>query len=96
MNRCFIATVYDEQQEVDQAENQHLCRYKFMELVVRLAHVKYYESELIDTVHQSVEEFISKSILPNRLCTQDQQVFREEHIWSLDVDDVIRLNERAI
>lgn len=95
IDRIFIATNYDEEDLEDNDDNS-LCRYEFAEIIVRMAKVKYFDKGHLPTVHESLNELLKRYIIPNSGMKINSQPFRDECLWTLEVDDMIKANLTAI
>ena len=62
LDRCFIAATRAEQEDIDKYPNvprNALNRFEFMEIIVRLAVLKFYETKQVKSYAQAVENFLT-------------------------------------
>ena len=95
VDRIFIATNYEEESHSENDDNT-LCRYEFAEILVRFAITKYFDKGLTPTRQDAVEELLRNYILPNSRDIMPWQEFRDQQLWTLEVDDLIRANQKSI
>jgi hypothetical protein len=90
VDRMFITVNFDGVEMVDQ--NDHtLCRYEFMESLVRLARAKYIDTQRESTLAKAVQRLIEKDILTHWVW-EPWQEFRDKQLWTRGVCDVIQTN----
>jgi hypothetical protein len=92
---AFIATNFDPNHFAVNNERM-LVRYEFIEVIARLARVKYLEKNLCETMSQAIEKLITKFILPNFYSPFDHHNWRLEYLYNLDINDMIEANEETI
>ena len=68
-----------------------LMRHKFLELLTRVAKCKYIETNKETSVARSLERLIKDVILKEH-AWEPWMKFRNEKLWTLDVDDVLKVN----
>ena len=95
IDRIFIATNFEEEQLSDN-DDRNLCRYEFFEILVRIAKTKYLERNICNTHWEATEKLILEFLLPNSIDKMDGQKFRDEQLWTLDVNDLFELNAVGI
>lgn len=95
IDRIFVATNFEEE-DLEENDDNALCRYEFSEIIVRMAKTKYFEKGEEPTVAASTERLLRQYILPNSCEVMPAQAFRDELLWCLEVDDVIRANRVGI
>ena len=95
VDRQFIATNYDEAGLEDNEENS-LCRYEFLEILVRLAKTKYHEKGICKTISASLEKILYEHVLPNHAMSIMGQQFRDDQLWTLEIDDLFKANMEAL
>jgi len=95
IDRVFIATNFEEE-DLEENDDSSLCRYEYMEIITRMAKVKYQESGLAKTVHESCERLLAQFIVPNTIEHMEWQEFRDQQLWTLEVDDLLKANLPAI
>lgn len=96
INRLWIATIYNENAEYNLDDSQKLNRYKFIEIIVRLAHTKYVDAGVYTSVSEALTVLLNKFILPHSEGKMAVQGFRDQHLWKLDVDDMLNANYQNI
>lgn len=94
IDRIFIAVNYEETRLEVNDENK-LCRYEFAEIITRMAKIKYVDAGKHPHVYLSVEQLITKHIIPNMNKKMEWQPFRDKHLWRLDIDDIIKANIKS-
>jgi len=57
-----------------------------------MAKRKYFDKKAFETVHESCECLIKNYIVPNSIEEMGWQAFREGKLWTLDVDDLFKVN----
>ena len=90
LDRLFIAANVDLNGNGDAGSNS-LCRYEFLELIVRIANEKYRKPKLANSVAESVQMLIDQNIKPNSYESQ-WQGFRDKSLWTIDVNDIFEAN----
>lgn len=95
VDRSFVATNYEEV-ELDNNDDNSLCRYELLEIIVRLAKIKYTEKHICDTIAEATERIIVEHILPNSCERMPWQEFRDERLWTLECDDLLKANKAGI
>lgn len=91
IDQIFIATNFDENQHQNNDEKS-LVRYEFLEIIVRLAKLKFKDKGTCNTVAESVEKLISDFILPNNLEVMSWNDFRVQKVWTLEIDLIFKAN----
>ena len=90
IDNMFIATNFEEEDNDDNPDRA-LCRYEFMEIIVRIADYKYKKkfkaNSLADAVHMLIKDNIFKNFTP-----APWQSWREQLLWNYDVSDVFEAN----
>ena len=81
-------------EEVDLEENDDnsLCRYEFLEIIVRMAKIKYKDKGVCETVAEATQKLIEEYIIPNSKEHMPWQGFRKNRLWNLDCDDLFKAN----
>ena len=72
-----------------------LMRYKFLELLARIAKCKYIETQKEETVAASMERLISEVLLEH-FTWEDWQEFRNKQLYTVEIADVFRNNSEGI
>ena len=66
MDRTFVATNYEEVDLEDNDDNS-LCRYELLEIVVRMAKIKYHEKGICKSISEATEKLLTEHIIPNSI-----------------------------
>jgi hypothetical protein len=88
---AFIGANFDEN-ALENNDDKRLCRYEFLEVIGRMAVVKYYNCDKRSSVAESCQAMIEDYILPNTCEVMPWQEFRDNQLWTLEVDDVFKAN----
>ena len=72
-------------------DNNLLMRYRFLEILARIAKAKFFEFGKADTCAESVEKLLTEVIFENYV-DEPWQDYREQHLWTLEVNDVLKTN----
>jgi hypothetical protein len=93
VDRVFIATNVTPRgaPEVPGNPGNALCRFQFMEAVVRLGNEKYKSPGLVKTFAEGTQRVLDECIF-KYYEPEPWQSWREEELWSLDVDDLYGSN----
>ena len=93
VDRAFIAAnVAVEGQKIsDDNPANALSRFEFLEILVRLAQAKFKETGLCSTFEESMTRLLDEFIFP-LANPEPWQEFRDELLWTLDVNDVLEAN----
>lgn len=95
IDRIFIATNFEEE-DLEENDDNSLCRFEFLEIIARMAKTKFYGKGVCNTVHESCSKLIKEYIIPNTTERMDNHEFREQVLWTLEVDDLIKANLAGI
>lgn len=95
VDRSFIATNFEEV-DLDNNDDKSLCRYEYLEILVRLAKIKYFDRGAEPTVAKALERLLKQHILPNHCMELPWMPFRKTRLWKLEVDDLFKANKDAI
>ena len=80
--------------EVPNNPGNAICRYQFLEIIVRLAGEKYKNPGVCGTFAESLSKLLNECIYTY---TPDPwQEFRDEQLWTLEVTDVFEFNMEGI
>jgi hypothetical protein len=63
VDRLFIATNV-ELEAIDDNPDKALCRFEYLEIIVRLANVKFKESGLVPTHSEALKKILEENIFP--------------------------------
>lgn len=69
-----------------------LQRFEFLEILVRLANIKYLETKVVKSFPEAIEKLIVECIIPN-FVPEPWQEFRDKHLWTIEVNDLMEANE---
>ena len=86
----------EEEEDLEENDDNSLCRFEFMEIIARMAKTKFYEKGICKTVWESVQKILTDLIIPNTVEVMEWQGFRDNQLWCLDVDDLFKANQGAI
>ena len=64
VDRSFIATNFEEV-DLDNNDDKSLCRYEYLEILVRLAKIKFFDKGVEPTVAKATDRLIREYILKN-------------------------------
>ena len=64
-----------------------------MEIICRMAKIKYVEKKFEDYVCDAVERILKRYILPNTIEHMEWQPYRDQYLWNLDMDDLFKANQ---
>ena len=64
MDRTFVATNYEEV-DLDDNDDNSLCRYELLEIVVRMAKIKFHEKGICASISEATEKLLVEHIIPN-------------------------------
>ena len=97
-DRLFIAAnVEVEDQRAPDNPANLLCRYEFIEFLVRVARTKYKEKGDSATVADAFQQLLDKHVIPYHaeVITQWQR-FREDYLLSNIVDHLVHANKKSL
>ena len=98
LDRSFIAATRAETSDIEKfpyIPRNALNRFEFMEIIVRLAGVKYYETKQVKTYAEATDLFITNYIQAN-FQPEPWQEFRNEQLWKIEVCDVYEANMQQL
>lgn len=95
VDRLFIATNYEEV-DLDNNDDNSLCRYEFFEIIARMGKVKYFEKGTCKTNAESTRRLIEEHILEYPAEQMPWHDFRTQRLWNLDVDDLFKANRTGM
>ena len=72
-----------------------ICRYEFIESVVRFADQILFQTGVCPTVSEAVQKLIEEKIIKN-LRTEEWHEFRQDNVWNLAVNDVLSANKEGV
>lgn len=88
IERQFTLT-NDSTNQFKKSDDRELHRYEFLELIVRLAIIKYKDTKVLQTTQASFQRFLDQDLIP-KAKKINGFTFRKDHIYNLKVDDVLR------
>lgn len=91
VDRIFITTNFEEE-DILENDDSMLCRFEFLECIVRIGKAKFFEKGAAASISKAVEKLILEYVLPNSIEKMEWQRFRDDHLWTLDVDDLFKKN----
>jgi len=99
IDTLFKAANFEEKAESKEAEmvaklndDNALSRFEFVEIIVRVADAKFLKEKICDSLVEAITVMFEEFIIPNLApeSTLDVSVFREERLYTDDVDDAFR------
>lgn len=107
VENAFKSTVYEvdilndtdgrvEHTSIPASEWRPLCRYEFLEVLVRLAKAKYFDKRIQPSVADSLIMLLEQEIYPNNKEIMFWQEFRTEQLWRVEIDSILKANRQAI
>jgi hypothetical protein len=92
LDRLFIATnvIVAGQSAADENPDNALCRFEFLEIMVRLANAKYRETGKAPSYSEALKRLLKENLFANRELVW--QEFRDKELWTIDVNDVMEAN----
>jgi hypothetical protein len=81
---------------LEENDDNSLCRFEFLEIIARMAKQKYFERGVCKTVAESVEKLLVDFIIPNSIESMEWQLFRDNQLWTLEVDDFFKANQYGV
>ena len=94
IDRLFITTNLEEEEVADNP-NRSLCRYEFWEVLVRIAGQKFKEQKICDNYLDAFEKFLKEHLLKYAR-VEPWQEFRDEVLWTRDVNLVLDANKEGL
>lgn len=91
----FSVTNFEEEDQ-SQNDDKDLCRFEFMEILLRIAKGKFVDTGLVTSLSQAFEKLIVDHILPMNDKLVPWQKFRIEHMWNLPVSDLLMVNYKRL
>lgn len=95
VDRLFIATKSGGVADLKDFPERDLSRFEFFEIIVRMASAKYKECGKADTYTEAVRQLIENDLLPFYSVSKWQD-WRENYLWTLDINDVFEANLEAL
>ena len=90
IDRLFIA-VNVELEKLEDNPDRDLCRYEFLEILVRIATTKYKDTKMVETHKEALSKLLEQ-IKANSVIKFTGYAFKKEEVWVLEVDDLLRTN----
>jgi len=94
LDRVFIATNVEIEQ-LDDNPDRALCRYELYEILIRIAGVKFKDTRMCATYPEALEKLMEEYILKFAY-NPSWQEFRDEELWTLEVNDLLEANLEGI
>eukprot|EP00347_Sterkiella_histriomuscorum_P002614 403367462 len=94
IDRIFIATNV-ELEKNDDNPDKALQRYEFYEILVRIAQSKFKDPGICPTYAEGLNKLLNEHIFPYSK-PDPWQEFRDEELWTMDVNDVMEANLEGI
>ena len=69
-----------------------LQRFEFLEILVRLAMIKYLETKVVKFFPEAIEKLIVECIIPY-FVPEPWQEFRDKYLWTIEVNDLLEANK---
>ena len=88
-DRSFIAA--DRKESESNYPSNGLKRFEFLEILVRLANIKYVEPKYVDTFAEATEKLIKDCLLVN-FHPEPWQEWRDKELWKIEVNDLLESN----
>lgn len=85
-----------EEIDMDQNDDNSLCRFEFMEMIVRMAKGKYMDFGNMTSLSEATRRLIKEHILPMERKLVPWARFREEEMHQNDVNDLLQVNLACI
>ena len=74
------------------APSNGLKRFEFLEIIVRLANIKYLETKIVRTFAEATDKLITDCVI-GHFTPEPWQEFRDKQLWTIDVNDVLEANK---
>ena len=91
IDRAFIATNF-EIEDMDDNPDGSLQRFEFIEILFRIADVKFKANGKVSTYHEAFERLLHEFVFKNWI-PEPWQEFRENELWKLDPHDTMEVNQ---
>jgi hypothetical protein len=95
IDTLYIASTYEQKDQV-QNDNSQMCRYQFIECIIRMAHEKYVKSKFCKSLSQAVGVILNDHIFKNSAFVLPVIKWREEKLWNILIDDLFFANMSSI
>jgi len=94
IDRAFIAANFEDEKskEMDINPDRDLCRYEFMEVLVRLADMKFHRESGPRSYVEHLGDFLGAVLSQCHSSEYILGTYRKLKVWSLGVDDCLRKN----
>ena len=70
-------------------------RYEFVEFIVRLGLNIYRDTKKVETIELAIQAICEDDVIPHNPAV-DGRTFREEHMYTLKVDEILKRNQVMI
>jgi hypothetical protein len=91
IDRLVIGTLGSKKEGAPDISQNYLCRYHFLEILVRLGNEKYRGTKICETFAESLEKLLTECIIP-KYRPEPWQEFRDKELWHLNVEDLLAAN----
>lgn len=95
VDRLFIATNTSAGSSSGMKNEQGLCRFDFLEILVRVAAAKFRDPGIVPTASEAVDKLLTENVFPNA-DEVDWQRFREEELYNTECHMLFKKNEKEI
>ena len=93
VDRTFIAATLKVAES--NAPSNGLRRFEFLEIMVRLANIKFLETKIVKSYAEATEKMLSECVIPS-FVPEPWQEFRDQELWTMDVKDVFEANQQNL
>jgi hypothetical protein len=90
IDEAFVATNVEVEDMPDNPSTD-LQRFEFLEIIARLAHLKYYVTKQCDSHREAIQTFLDNHLYRLEF-DDDWQEFRDSRLWTLEIDDLFKAN----
>lgn len=95
VDRLFIATNTNAGAQSGMKNEQGLCRFDFLEILVRLSGAKFRDPGIVPTISEALDKLIQENVFPNA-DEIDWQRFREEELYNTECHLLFHKNETEL
>lgn len=95
LDSAFIATNFDEN-ELENNDARALCRYEFLEILVRLAKIKFYDCKKVSTMSEALSRILHEHVFAYPCEAMPWKEFREQELWNILVDQIFKANKKGL
>lgn len=98
-DKCLITTIYPTQsnqyKKASSGDRKELHRYEFVEMIVRLASIKYRDTKVNNHLHEAVENMIVNDILKYNPQLNGFE-WRHKHLYNAKVTEIFKKNAAVL